>query len=123
MKNNFKQVLDGHLETVFYNTKQFGVEDNYLLYYPGGGVDSIPLPGIFDRKPTNNPIEDSNSEFIDNRPQLRVREVDFEAHSIANNKYPDVKTDRFVIYGDTFEIDDYDRTDTGEVICYLMEIR
>lgn len=117
-KNNFMQTLDGHLSTVFYNTAQFGIE---FYYYPGGGIPVL-LSGIFDRDPSNNPIDSSEGSYIDNRPTLRVREVDFEAYSIAGNKFPNVNTDRVIINSEEFEFEEYNLTETGETVCYLMSV-
>ena len=118
-KNKFMETLDEHLNTVFYNTDQFGIE---FIYYPSGGVTAITLQGIFDRSPSNNPIDSSDATYIDNRPTLRVRDVDFKTHSIEGRTFPNVNTDRVSIDGKMYEFDEYQLTETGETVCYLMEV-
>lgn len=117
-KNKFMQTLDTHLNDVFYNINQFGIE---FLYYPGGGA-SVSLQGIFDRDPSNNPIDSSDAVYIDNRPTLRVRNLDFETHSVEGRTFPNVNTDKVSIDGKEYEFEEYNLTETGETVCYLMEI-
>lgn len=117
-KNQFMQTLDGHLNTVFYNTDQFGID---FLYLAGGVSPGISLRGIFDSDPSNNPIDSSDGDFIDTRPMLRVREVDFETYSVAGKGFPNVQTDLFEINGVTYRCAEYLYTRTGETVCYMQE--
>ena len=109
-KNAFMTALDEDLNDTFYNLDEFGVE---VEYRAGGVAPGTIIQGIFDSDPNNSFVENSDTEFIDNRPKVRLREVDLI------NGYPDTRSDVFVINDIEYSCDEYDETRTGEVLCYL----
>lgn len=112
MSNAFISALDDDLNNVFYNIDEFGIE---FEYHEDGAIDGVTLRCIFDSDPNNDVIENSDSEYIDTRPRIRVRQVD-----LTNGK-PNKLTDIFVIEGVNYKCEEYFLTRTGETVCFLIE--
>jgi hypothetical protein len=115
--NDFMNLLNDDLNDVFYNNEEFGIKIQYL---ENGVEPGVELSCIFDSDPNIESVENSDIEYVDTRPRLRIRETDLPDGS-PNINLGD-QSDIFIVDGVRYICVDYFLTRTGETVCLLNEV-